>query len=157
MSQFPDRATGDHLESGRPLTRIIADILSQSLHERLHHVAAKQMQVHGPLLGIGVPPVAPQDQAPEQGEIRTLLEHREEILLVDRTDALLGQQLPEPVDQPLNHFLSSRRRGHGATYPRRHQAPISARPAISDRRSSDCQLVAMAPIRLGWRRRGAAA
>ena len=94
------------------------------------------MQVHGPLPGIGIPPVTPQDEAPEQGEIGPLLENCEEILLVDRTHALLGQHLPEPVDQTLHDLLGGRgsraRTAHAG-----RSAPISARPAISDRRSSD--------------------
>ena len=154
--QVPDWATGDDLESRPRLTRIVADILPQSLHEGLHHVAAKQMQVHGPLPGVGVPPVTPQDQAPEQGEIGALLDNREEILLVDRYQRPArpaAARAGRPAAEPL-----ARRPPSGArrNYPPGTSAPISARPAISDRRSSDFPLVAMAPIRLGRRRRGAA-
>ena len=83
-----------------------AGVLAQALDERLQHVAAEQLKILGALPRTGVPPVAPQDQTPEQGEVGALVEHREQMVAVDiGRVATLSEHLPDLFDQSLNHRL----------------------------------------------------
>jgi hypothetical protein len=108
-----DRTARDDLEACARLAKVRARVLTQALNERLQHIVAKQTQVFRALPRVGVPPVAPQDQAPEQAEVGAFVQYRVQILIADLFHATLGQQLPDVVDQAPHHFLGGRRRRRG--------------------------------------------
>ena len=148
----------DDLEALGAVVEVGAGVLAQALHEGLKDVAAKQAQILAALPRIGLAPIAPQDQTPEQGEVGALVQHGEQALAVDVLDAAFGQRPPHLIDQAAHHLLGGRR-GRGARQAARHETrtPDSARPArISCRRRRDARPMAyITPPRRGDARRQA--